>query len=181
MEKKMAFSSKAQPEFEIREGERRLDADPASAPPDAGVVYIGRVSSPWTERAQCPKNMREAGEKGGAARITLDPVYAPGLQGLDRYSHAVLLTWLDRSPRDLIVQKPRHAETAKGTFALRSPVRPNPIGMHIVRIVRIDVARGVIDIEAVDVLDGTPVVDIKPYFASTDSVPDAARPPRDGA
>lgn len=181
MEKKMAFSSKAKPEFEIREGERRLDADPAAAPPDAGVVFIGRVSSPWTERAQCPKNMREAGEKGGAARITLDPVYAPGLQGLDRYSHAVLLTWLDRSPRDLIVQKPRHAETAKGTFALRSPVRPNPIGMHIVRILGIDIVRGVIDIEAVDVLDGTPVVDIKPYFASTDSIPDAARPPRDGA
>lgn len=181
MEKKMAFSSKAQPDFEIREGERRLDADPAAAPPDAGVVFIGRVSSPWTERAQCPKNMREAGEKGGAARITLDPVYAPGLQGLDRYSHAVLLTWLDRSPRDLIVQKPRHAETAKGTFALRSPVRPNPIGMHIVRILGIDITRGVIDIDAVDVLDGTPVVDIKPYFASTDSVPDAARPPRDGA
>lgn len=181
MEKKMAFSSKAKPEFEIREGERRLDADPAAAPPDAGVVFIGRVSSPWTERAQCPKNMREAGEKGGAARITLDPVYAPGLQGLDRYSHAVLLTWLDRTPRDLIVQKPRHAETAKGTFALRSPVRPNPIGMHIVRILGIDIVRGVIDIEAVDVLDGTPVVDIKPYFASTDSIPDAARPPRDGA
>ena len=181
MGKKMAFSSKAKPEFEIREGERRLDTDPASAPPDAGVIFIGRVSSPWTERAQCPKNMREAGEKGGGGRIALDPLYAPGLQGLDKYSHAVLLSWLDRSPRDLIVQKPRHAETAKGTFALRSPVRPNPIGLHIVRILGIDIARGVIDLEAIDVLDGTPVVDIKPYFASTDAIPDAERPSRGGA
>lgn len=181
MEKKMAFSSTSGPEFEIREGEVRLDADPASALPDAGIVFIGRVSSPWRQRTDCPKNMRQASERGGGGRISLDPLFAPGLQGLDEYSHAVLLSWLDRSPRDLIVQKPRHAEIAKGTFALRSPVRPNPIGVHIVRILDVDMARGIVELEAIDLLDGTPVVDIKPYFASTDAIPDAVRPARDGA
>lgn len=165
----------------MREGEERLAADPAVLAPDAGIVFIGRVSSPWSERAGCPKNMRDAAARGGGGRIDVAPPYRSGLRGLDRYSHLVLLSWLDRSPRDLIVQKPRHAETARGTFALRSPVRPNPIGLHVVRVLGIDVEAGRIDLEAIDLLDGTPVVDVKPYFASTDSIPDATRPGQDGA
>jgi tRNA-Thr(GGU) m(6)t(6)A37 methyltransferase TsaA len=124
--------------------------------------------------------MREAGEKGGGARLVLDPAYGAGLRGLDGHSHAILLTWLNRSPRDLIVQRPRHATVATGVFALRSPVRPNPIGVHVVRLAGVDVGSATVELEAIDVLDGTPIVDIKPYFASTDAVPDAARPPRTG-
>jgi tRNA-Thr(GGU) m(6)t(6)A37 methyltransferase TsaA len=85
----------------------------------------------------------------------------------------VIVTWLDRSPRNLIVQKPRHAEKAKGTFALRSPARPNPIGLHVAKLVAVDVASGLISIDAIDVLDGTPVIDLKPYYASIDAFPDA--------
>lgn len=176
MGKKMALPFNDRPEFEVREGEVRLEVDPANLTPDAGLVFIGRVSSPWTERSQCPKNMREAREKGGGGRITLDPAYRDGLRGLGQCSHAILLSWFNRSPRDLIVQKPRHAEAAKGTFALRSPVRPNPVGVHVVRLIAVDEHAGTVELEAIDLLDGTPVVDIKPYFASTDSVPDATRP-----
>jgi tRNA-Thr(GGU) m(6)t(6)A37 methyltransferase TsaA len=176
MGKKMALPSDGHPEFEVREGERKLPFDPAGRPGDAGVVFVGRVSSPWTLRSQCPKNMREAAEKGGGARLVVDAPYRPGLAGLERFSHAVLLSWLDRSPRDLIVQKPRHAEIARGTFALRSPVRPNPVGLHVVRVLGVDPDGGTVDLAAIDLLDGTPILDIKPYFASTDAVPDALPP-----
>ena len=75
--------------------------------------------------------------------------------------------------RNLIVQKPRHASAASGVFALRSPARPNPVGLHIARLVSIDVEDGTLVLEAIDALDGTPVIDVKPYFASVDSVPEA--------
>lgn len=172
--------SHAQPsppnEHAPREGERALPFDPADLSADAGIVFIGRIRSPWTDRTDCPKNMREARERGRPATVEMDSDYAEGLSGLERFSHVILLTWLHGARRDLIVQKPRHAEAARGTFALRSPVRPNPVGLHVARLLDID---GVtLTIEGIDVLDGTPVIDVKPYFASTDSIPDAsdARP-----
>ena len=162
----------------IRDGETRLPADPAEMQPDAHLVFIGRVRSPWTTREDCPKNMAAAREKGGGATVEIDPLFRPGLDGIETFSHVALLTWLDRSPRDLIVQKPRHAARARGVFALRSPARPNPVGLHIVRLLHVDSANGLLRLEAIDVLDGTPVVDVKPYYASTDAIPDATRPDR---
>jgi len=156
-----------------REGEVPLPFDPALSAADAHVVFVGRVASPWRERAECPKNMRAAREAGRPAAILIEPPYRPGLEGLARFSHAILLTWLDRSARNLIVQKPRHAETARGVFALRSPARPNPVGLHIVRILGVDGAAGRVEIDGIDVLDSTPVIDLKPYFASNDAVPGA--------
>lgn len=156
-----------------REGEAALSFDPALLAADAHVVFVGRVASPWRERAECPKNMRAARAAGRPAAILIDPAYRPGLEGLGRFSHAALITWLDRSARNLIVQKPRHAETARGVFALRSPARPNPVGLHVVRILAVDIAAGRIEIDGIDVLDGTPVIDVKPYFASTDAVAEA--------
>ncbi len=155
-----------------REGEVRLAIDPADEPADAGVVFIGRVRSPWAERADCPKNMREARERGLPATVEIDAGYCKGLGGLEKFSHVVVLTWFDRADRDLIVQRPRHADAARGTFALRSPVRPNPIGLHIVRLVKIE--GGVLSLEAIDAMDGTPVLDIKPYFAASDAIADAS-------
>ena len=159
--------------FPERDGEEALPFNPARAEPDAGVVFVGRVLSPWLTREECPKNMAAARETGRPAAIVVDVAYRAGLAGLDAFSHAVILTWLDRSPRNLIVQKPRHAESPRGTFAVRSPVRPNPIGVHVVRITDIDAAQGRISLDAIDVLDGTPVIDIKPYYPSTDSIADA--------
>lgn len=159
--------------FTKRDGERPLETDPATMPADAHVVFIGRIVSPWTHRENCPKNMRAARETGRPATLIVDAPYRAGLAGLEGVSHVAILTWLHHAPRNLIVQKPRHATEAKGVFALRSPVRPNPVGLHIVRLAGLDAAAGRLDLEAIDVLDGTPVVDIKPYFASVDSVPDA--------
>ncbi|MET0257741.1 MAG: TrmO family methyltransferase, partial [Methylobacterium sp.] len=75
--------------------------------------------------------------------------------------------------RDLALQMPRHAERPTSTFALRSPVRPNPIGLHLVRLLAIEADGAILTIDAIDLLDGTPIVDIKPYFASVDRPPEA--------
>ena len=168
--------SESEAERGPRPGEVALDADPAKMESDAHLVFLGRVRSPWKSREDCPKNMAQARERGVGARIELLPVYRPGLRDLSGFSHVVILSWFDRGARDLILQAPRHAPEPRGTFALRSPVRPNPIGMHVARLLAVDEAAGLLTLDAIDVLDGTPVIDVKPYFASIDAFPDARRP-----
>lgn len=163
------------PERGRRPGEVALDADPARMEADAHLVFLGRVHSPWRHREECPKNMAQARERSVGAQIELLPAYRPGLRGLSGFSHVVVLTWFDRSARDLILQVPRHAPEPRGTFALRSPARPNPIGLHVARLLAVDEVKGLVSLDAIDVIDGTPVIDIKPYFASIDAFPDAVR------
>jgi tRNA-Thr(GGU) m(6)t(6)A37 methyltransferase TsaA len=163
--------------FEAREGEVALTEDPAEMAGDAHLVFIGRIRSPWKTREDCPKNMAAARASGLQAMLEIEPQYRPGLAGLSGTSHVVVLSWLGSAPRNLIIQKPRHASSPKGVFALRSPARPNPVGLHVARLVALDAEVGVLTLDAIDVLDGTPVVDLKPYFASIDSFPDAT-PPR---
>jgi tRNA (Thr-GGU) A37 N-methylase len=79
---------------------------------------------------------------------------------------------MDRSPRNLVLQVPGHLGIQRGTFALRSPARPNPIAMSVVKLLSVDDNR--LSVVGLDCLDGTPLLDIKPYFASTDSVPEAS-------
>lgn len=176
---KLVLEAKAM--FETRDGEKLLQSDPADMSPDGHVVFIGRVASPWTSRESCPKNMRAARETGQAATVFIDPPYRGGLLALERASHIIILSWLHHAPRGLIVQKPRHAAEPKGVFSLRSPARPNPVGLHIAKLIAVDIDTGRIDIDAIDVLDGTPVIDIKPYFASTDAFAEATIAGRDEA
>jgi len=160
-----------------REGEVPLGFDPAGLDGDARLTFIGRIRSPWTSRDACPKNMREARDAGLPASIEVDEPYRRGLEGLERASHLVILSWFDRAERNLITQRPRHAPRPSGTFALRSPVRPNPIGLHVARLLAVYPATGVLEIDAIDVIDGTPVLDLKPYFASIDAFPEAVVTP----
>jgi tRNA-Thr(GGU) m(6)t(6)A37 methyltransferase TsaA len=177
-DKKMTRTPSDPPMFGMRGGETALAFDPAQMDGDARIVFIGRVRSPWTTRQDCPKNVREARERGDArgATVEIDAPYRAGLMGIASASHVILLTWLDFAPRNLIVQKPRHATEAKGVFALRSPARPNPVGLHTVRLLGLDATAGLLSIDAIDVLDGTPLIDMKPHFASVDAVPDATIP-----
>jgi tRNA-Thr(GGU) m(6)t(6)A37 methyltransferase TsaA len=135
---------------------------------DASLYFIGRIRTPWRRREDCPKNGREA---QAVCTIELDPHWAQGLQGLETASHLVVLYWMDKARRDLVLQAPRHYGEQRGTFALRSPVRPNPIAMSVVRVKAIEACR--LSVIGLDCLDGTPLLDIKPYFASTDAVADA--------
>jgi len=142
---------------------------------DAGVYFIGRIRTPFKTRDDCPKNIAESGESGAVARVEIDPRYAAGLRDLSLYSHAILLYWMDKARRDLIEQVPAHLGRPRGTFALRSPVRPNPIALAVVEILGLEGTT--VTVRGVDCIDGTPLLDIKPYFASIDSVPSAGRPP----
>jgi tRNA-Thr(GGU) m(6)t(6)A37 methyltransferase TsaA len=154
---------------DIRPGEVALGFDPAERA-SAGVVFIGRLRTRWGP-GDCPKNLRAAREAGGAGRIEIDAPWRPGLAGLAPGMALVVLYWLGGARRDLIVQAPRHRESPTGVFALRSPVRPNPIGMAVVRCTGLDAAAGVVEVDALDAFDGTPLIDLKPWIASVDLPP----------
>jgi tRNA-Thr(GGU) m(6)t(6)A37 methyltransferase TsaA len=135
---------------------------------DASLYFIGRIHTPWRERDDCPKNARQS---DALCTIVVDPRWAKGLSGLETASHVIVLYWMDQARRDLVVQSPRHYAERNGTFALRSPARPNPIALSVARLERIE--GNTLFVVGLDCLDNTPLLDIKPYFASTDSVPDA--------
>jgi tRNA-Thr(GGU) m(6)t(6)A37 methyltransferase TsaA len=151
--------------YGLREGEVAAEL-PAQF--DASLYYIGRIRTPWKRREECPKNGRETDT---VCTVEVDPRWAAGLSGLETVSHVLLLYWMDQARRDLLVQSPRHQHERRGTFALRSPARPNPVAASVARLVRIEGNR--LSVVGLDCLDNTPLIDIKPYFASTDSVPDA--------
>jgi tRNA-Thr(GGU) m(6)t(6)A37 methyltransferase TsaA len=150
----------------LREGEVAVEL-PARF--DASLYYIGRIHTPWKRREDCPKNPRET---DAVCTIALDPHWAGGLAGLESVSHVVVLYWMDRARRDLVLQAPHHYAERRGTFALRSPVRPNPIAVSVARLLRVQGNK--LSVVGLDCLDDTPLLDLKPYFASTDSVPDAS-------
>jgi tRNA-Thr(GGU) m(6)t(6)A37 methyltransferase TsaA len=151
--------------FGIRPGEVATELPPGF---DAGVYFIGRIRTPWTRREQCPKNARES---DAVCTIEVEPRFARALAGIETCSHLLVLYWMDRSRRDLVLQVPRNRSGTRGTFALRSPARPNPIATSVVRLEHIDGNR--LSVVGLDCLDGTPLIDLKPYFASTDAVPEA--------
>ena len=149
----------------IREGEVAVELPERFA---ASLYFIGRIRTPWTNRENCPKNARES---DAICTIEVDQRWAPALRGVETCTHLVVLYWMDRSRRDLVIQVPRHYGVGRGTFALRSPARPNPIAMSVARLLGVDESR--LSVSGLDCLDGTPLLDIKPYFASTDSVAEA--------
>ena len=151
--------------FGIRDGEVAIDLPGAF---DASLYFIGRIRTPWTRREDCPKNARES---EAVCTLDIDPRWARALTNVESCSHLVVLYWMNRSRRDLVLQVPRHYGVPRGTFALRSPARPNPIAMSVVRLVGVDGTR--LSVTGLDCLDNTPLLDIKPYFASTDAVSDA--------
>jgi len=149
----------------IRPGEVAVELPPAF---DAQVYFIGRILTPWTRRDDCPKNARESDAE---CIVEVDPRFAVGLTGIETCTHVLVLYWMDQARRDLVLQAPRHYAEPRGTFALRSPVRPNPIAASVVRLRKVDGTR--LTVIGLDCLNGTPLLDLKPYFASTDAVPDA--------
>ena len=155
----------ADEEFGIRAGEVAI---PLPEKFDAGVYFIGRIRTPWTRREECPKNARES---DAVCTVEVAERYAAALNGVESCSHLLVLYWMDKSRRDLVLQVPRHYGEQRGTFALRSPARPNPIAASVATLLQLSGNR--LSVVGLDCLDGTPLIDIKPYFASTNSVPDA--------
>lgn len=164
----MTIKSADDNESHVRPGEVSV---PLPASPDASLYFIGRIRTPWKARKDCPKNTREARESGVVCTIEVDPRWQQALPGVETCSHLIVLYWMDRARRDLVVQVPSHYAEGKPTFSLRSPVRPNPIALAVVELRKVEGNR--LEVVGLDCLDGTPLLDIKPYFASTDSLPDA--------
>jgi tRNA-Thr(GGU) m(6)t(6)A37 methyltransferase TsaA len=124
---------------------------------DAGVYFIGVIHTPWTRRIDCPKR---GDLDGPACSIVLDERWRAGLRGLSGTPRLQVLYWMHRSRRDLVLQTPMRTGQTLGTFALRSPVRPNPIASSVVALVGIEGMT--LRVRGLDCLDGTPLIDIKP-------------------
>jgi tRNA-Thr(GGU) m(6)t(6)A37 methyltransferase TsaA len=135
---------------------------------DAGVYFIGRIRTPWTRREDCPKNARES---EAVCTVEVDGRWIPALSAIETCTHVLVLYWMDKARRDLVVQVPKHYGEPRGTFALRSPARPNPIAVSVARLMGVDGAK--LAVVGMDCLDATPLIDLKPYFPSTDAVSDA--------
>ncbi len=129
--------------------------------PGYEVVPIGWVESPLTDRAQAP---RQGDEGAPPAWIRFEPGVAAGIRDLRDGMEIIVLTWLDRAHRDVLVTRPRGdpRRPPLGVFSTRSPDRPNPIGLHRVRVVSVDGLR--ILVHGLEAIDGTPVADVKPVL-----------------
>ncbi|SFR48172.1 tRNA-Thr(GGU) m(6)t(6)A37 methyltransferase TsaA [Marinobacter gudaonensis] len=139
---------------ELRVNEQAVELAP---PSDATLRFIGTIRTPWHDRKDCP---RQGHHDGPECQLVLDPVWHDALEGLEDYDTLEVLYWLDQSRRDLVRQSPKSDGRTFGTFALRSPVRPNPIGTAMVKLVGIN--NGTVVVRGLDCLDGTPLLDIKP-------------------
>lgn len=122
---------------------------------------IGFVSSPYEETSEIPKGLGAKHEMGGVLKIL--PEFEPGLTDIEGFSHLIVLWEFDRSDGFELMGMPPSDNRPHGVFATRSPRRPNPIGLTIVELLRREGLE--LHVRAVDMLDGTPILDIKPLLS----------------
>jgi len=135
------------------------------------IMYspVGIIHTPFTEPSLTPIQSRFSRARGW---IELFPEFAEGLSGIDQFTHLILLYNFDRAAGPSLKTAPLvDASTSFGIFAMRHFNRPNPLGISLVRLERRDGCR--LFVTGIDILDGTPLLDLKPYIPSFDSVPDA--------
>lgn len=123
---------------------------------------IGIVSSPYKEASAIPKGLGAKHEADGVLKIL--PEFAPGLTDIEGFSHLFVLWEFDRAGAFELLGTPPSDNRPHGVFATRSPRRPNPIGLTVVELLRRDGAN--LHVRGIDMLDGTPILDIKPYLSS---------------
>jgi tRNA-Thr(GGU) m(6)t(6)A37 methyltransferase TsaA len=129
---------------------------------------VGRVRSPYREKAEAPFQGRHRNEE---STLEIFEEYEPALLDSEQCSHLFVLYWQDRGDRSVLQSKTPWGPEVHGVFATRSPNRPNPIGLCVVELLE---RRGrFLRVRGMDALDGSPLIDLKPYSAQVDSVPDA--------
>jgi tRNA (adenine37-N6)-methyltransferase len=152
-------NNSSEAESELRQGEVAV-ALPRET--DAGLYFIGTIRTPWRTRQECPKR---GSREGPICSIIVDERWRMALTGLAGHRRIQVLYWMQRARRDLVLQTPFSTMRATGTFALRSPVRPNPIASSIVELLTIDGTT--LQVRGLDCLDGTPLIDLKPERKAT--------------
>jgi tRNA (adenine37-N6)-methyltransferase len=123
---------------------------------------IGFITSPYNETSKVPKGLGAKHDAEGVLKIL--PEFAAGLADIEGFSHLFVLWEFDRADGFSLVAKPPSDHREHGVFATRSPRRPNPIGLTVVELLRREGAD--LHVRGVDMLDGTPILDIKPYLSS---------------
>lgn len=144
----------------------------ADSPESLVVRPIGFVRSPFLEKAEAPRQAVALGAEGVAGRIEVLPEHERSLDDLEGFDRIWVLFWFHQAkggPRTKVL--PPRSDRKRGVFATRSPHRPNPIGMSAVRLERVEGL--VVHVRDLDMIDGTPVIDIKPYVPYADAFPDA--------
>lgn len=126
---------------------------------------IGFVTSPYKSTSEVPKGLGANHEAEGVLKIL--PEFAPGLTDIEGLSHLIVLWEFDRAEGFELLGTPPSDNRPHGVFATRSPRRPNPIGMTVVELLSRDASE--LHVRGVDMLDGTPILDIKPYLSSVPS------------
>lgn len=131
---------------------------------------IGVIRSSWEEPEGTP--IQPTGAEAAAGTVELRPEYVDGLKDLEGFSHIILLYHFHRSGDAPLQATPFLDDIPRGVFAMRGPSRPNPIGLSVVRLVRIE--GNILHLRDIDIVDGTPLLDIKPYVPAFDA-PDSVR------
>jgi tRNA-Thr(GGU) m(6)t(6)A37 methyltransferase TsaA len=131
------------------------------------LVEIGRIHTPFTQAAGTPIQPR--GAAGVEGFIRMEPDFVPGLKDLAGFERIWLLFWCHRAAAARMLVIPYRDTVERGLFATRAPARPNPIGLSCVRLLGIE--ENIVRISEVDLLDDTPLLDIKPYVPQYDSYP----------
>src|ERR1700726_2776327 len=139
---------------ELREGELAVEMP---TPRDAGLVFIGRIRTPWTSRLDAPRQGRH---DGPVCRLEIFEPWLPALKGIDFYTNLEVIYWLHLSRRDLVLHSPKNTKWPRVTFSLRWQVRTTPVGTSIVKLVGIEA--NVVLVRGLDCLDETPLIDLKP-------------------
>lgn len=146
--------SRAYEDSELREGEVAVPLPPAT---DAGLLFIGTIHTPWRTRSECPKR---GSLDGPICSIVVDERWHQALTDIGDHPRIQVLYWMHRARRDLVLQTPLQTGLTTGTFALRSPVRPNPIASSVVALIGVE--GGTLHVRGLDCLDGTRLIDLKP-------------------
>jgi tRNA-Thr(GGU) m(6)t(6)A37 methyltransferase TsaA len=133
---------------------------------------IGTLHTPWRAIADCPRNGRQP-DPAPVCIVHVLPEFVEGLRSLEGFSHLILLYWLDQATPPKLSFTPPFDPQPRGVFATRAPFRPNPIGLSVVAFDGFD-APDALKVRYLDCVDGTPLLDIKPYLPTTDSEPNAA-------
>ena len=126
---------------------------------------IGLIHSPYKESKNMP--IQGAFKRDVMGQIEIFPEYQQGLKDIEDFSHLILIYYFNKAKEEKLIGKPFLEDEPHGIFAIRSPVRPNHIGLSIVKLEKIE--NGIITFSEVDILDNTPLLDIKPYISHFDS------------